>query len=140
MTILRLTFAGQIKKAEHKTAGGKPLVEVSICKKNRTKQGEPDAFTWARIALWEPAEFQVGKLLKGAFIAGTGELTLRSYIDKDGAKASSMEVSCRSFDVEVSAGEGDQPTRTDRPTAATTAPTRSAAPAAAAGTNDEPPF
>ena len=111
MTILRLSFAGQIKKADHKTAAGKPLVEVSICKKNRTKQDEKDAFTWVRIALWEPAEFQVGKLVKGAFIAGTGELTLRGYKDNDGAKAVSMEVSCRSFDVEVLSSEATQPTR-----------------------------
>ena len=103
MTVLRISFAGEIKKADVKSVGGKSLVELSICKKNRTKDGEPEAYTWLRIALWSPAAFQVPKLVKGSFIAGTGELTLRSYEGKDG-RASSLECSCSSFDVEVSDG------------------------------------
>lgn len=131
MTILRLAFAGQIKKAEHRNAAGKSLVELSICKKNRTKQGEPDAFTWVRVTLWEPAEFQAPKLVKGSFIAGTGDLTARSYDGKDG-KATSLEVSCRSFDVEVSDAESSTaPAQAPRPTRP--------APAAQAET-EEPPF
>lgn len=102
MSLLRLFFAGQIKKVEHKTAAGKALVEVSICKKNRTKENDKETFTWIRATIWEPAEFQVAKLFKDAFIAGSGEMTLRSYADKDGKDRVSCEVSCRSFDVEVS--------------------------------------
>jgi single-stranded DNA-binding protein len=130
MTILRLAFAGVVKKAEHRTAAGKSLVEVSICKKNRTKQGEPDAFTWIRVTLWEPAEFQAPKLVKGSFIAGTGDLTARSYEGKDG-KAVSLEVSCRSFDVEVSDGAPAESAPAPRPTR----------PAQAAQSEtEEPPF
>lgn len=103
MTILKAQFAGEIKKADHKEVGGKKLVEVSICKKNRGKQGDPDTFTWLKVAIWEPADFQVPKLVKGAFIAGSGDMTLRSYEGKDG-KASSLECRATSFDVEVSDG------------------------------------
>jgi single-stranded DNA-binding protein len=103
MTIFRLTFAGEIKKADTKSVGGKSLVELSICKKNRTKDGDPESYTWLRIGLWEPAQFQIPKLVKGSFIAGSGELTLRSYEGKDG-KATSLECRCSSFDVEVSDG------------------------------------
>lgn len=103
MTILKAQFAGEIKRADHKDVGGKKLVEVSICKKNRGKQGDPDTFTWLKVAIWEPAEFQVPKLVKGAFIAGSGDMALRSYEGKDG-KASSLECRATSFDVEVSDG------------------------------------
>jgi single-stranded DNA-binding protein len=103
MTILKAQFAGEIKKADTKNIGGKTLVEVSICKKNRTKDSEPEAFTWLRVGIWEPAAFQLPKLVKGAFIAGCGDMTLRSYEGKDG-KASSLECRCTSFDVEVSDG------------------------------------
>lgn len=110
MTIFKAQFAGEIKKADIKTIGGKTLVEVSICKKNRTKDGEPEAFTWLRVGIWEPAAFQLPKLVKGAFIAGCGDMTLRSYEGKDG-KASSLECRCTSFDVEVSDGSprGESP-------------------------------
>jgi single-stranded DNA-binding protein len=103
VSILRLSFAGQIKKAEHRDAGGTPLVEVSICKKNQGKKGE-DTFTWVDINVWKPADFQTAKLVKGNFIAGTGEMTMRSYVDKGGTKGHSIEVRCTSFDVEVSDG------------------------------------
>ena len=101
MTLFRLQFAGRITKAEHKTAGNKPLVEVSLCRKY--KQGDEEFFTWVRVSIWEPAAFQTDKLHKGAFIAGSGDFKLRSYT-KDGVKGTSAEVTCRSFDVEVSDG------------------------------------
>lgn len=104
MTILRIHFAGQIMKAEHKDAGGKPLCEVSVCKKHKGRNGAEDTYTWLRVSLWEPAEFQKPKLVKGAFIAGSGDLQLRSYTAKDGSKGSSLECRSTSFDVEVSDG------------------------------------
>lgn len=135
MTIFKLQFAGEIKKAEHKTAAGKQLVEVSLCKANRKKEGEQDTFTWIRVTIWEPADFQAPKLIKGSFIAGSGDMTHRSYM-KDGQKGHAIELSCRSFDIEVAAGNGDAPTRTDRPAAK---PTRPAAPPPAPF-DEEPPF
>lgn len=101
MTIARITFAGQIKKAEPKTAGGKQLVEVSICKKQKGRNGAEDTFLWLRISCWEPAEFQTSKLVKGAFIAGSGDLSTRAWTDKDGKNQVSLEVRCGSFDFEV---------------------------------------
>ena len=108
MTILRLTFAGQIKKAEHKTINGKALAEVSICKKQKGRNGADDTFCWVKASIWEPAEFQIAKLVKGAFIAGSGEFSSRSYDGKDG-KATSLECRCSSFDVEVSGDAAPQP-------------------------------
>lgn len=107
MTILKAQFAGEIKKADHKEVGGKKLVELSICKKNRTRQGEPDSFTWLKVALWEPADFQIPKLVKGAFVAGSGDMQARTFDGKEG-KQSSLECRCTSFDLEVSDGQPRQ--------------------------------
>jgi len=137
VTIMRLTFAGTITKAEPKMAGDKPIVEVSLCKKHKSK-GE-DTFTWIRVTIWQPAEFQVAKLAKGNFIAGQGDVQLRSY-EHNGEKRSSLEVRCTSFDVEVCAQE----VRGETAQAPAQLPmkSRSAAPTSAAVYDDHnsPPF
>ena len=130
MTIMRLTFAGTITKAEPKMAGDKPIVEVSLCKKHKSK-GE-DTFTWIRVTIWQPAEFQVAKLVKGNFIAGHGDVQLRSY-EHNGEKRSSLEVRCTSFDVEVAAQEV-------RGETAAAAPSRSPLSTPSSAPVDEPPF
>lgn len=132
MPIARLTFAGEIKKSEHKIVGGKPLVEASICRKQKGRDGAEDTFMWLRIAIWSPAEFQTAKLVKGAFIAGSGELSTRAFTDKDGKNQVSLEVRCTSFDVEVIGGEQ----RDDAPPA----PRRPAPASPKAGDDSEPPF
>ncbi len=117
MTILKAQFAGEIKKADHKEVGGKKLVELSICKKNRTRQGEPDAFSWLKVCLWEPADFQIPKLVKGAFVAGSGDMQLRSYDGKEG-KQTALECRCGSFDLEVSDGQPRQQSASAAPSSA----------------------
>jgi single-stranded DNA-binding protein len=112
MTIFRLAFAGEIKRIEFRTVGNDQLAEFSICKKNKTKDGEEDSFTWATISLWKPASFQLPKLVKGAFVAGSGEFHLRSYVDKEGLKRQSAECRCTSYDVEV-AGPAESKTATE---------------------------
>lgn len=104
MTLMRMFFSGQIKKAEHREAGGKPLVEVSLCKKHKGRNGAEDSYTWARLTIWEPAEFQVPRLVKGSIISGSGDVQLRSYVAKDGTKAHSLELRCTSYDIEVEEG------------------------------------
>ena len=136
MTMLKLSFAGFITKAEHKQAGSKSLIELSICKKNRVKEGDPEAFTWIRVAVWECPEFLVPKLVKGAFVAGSGDMTLRSYVNKDGAKAVSCEVRCSGYDIESGVPKDGAPAQV-----AQSAPVPAAKlPGAASPTDDEPPF
>lgn len=109
MTILRIQFAGEIKKAESKNVGGKSMVELSLCRKHKGRNGGEDTFSWLRVSVWEPAEFQVPKLVKGAFVAGSGDFQLRSYQDKDGKDRVSAECRSTSFDIEVSDGQQRSP-------------------------------
>ncbi len=125
MTILRIAFAGEIKKADHKQINGKAMVEVSLCKKHKGRNGAEDSFTWIRVAIWEPAEFQLAKLTKGTFIAGSGDFQHRSY-EKDGKTGHSCDVRCTSFDVEIG-GSVTESGAVKRP-------------AAAAPLDDEPAF
>ena len=133
MTIFRISFAGEIKKADHRTAGGKALVEFSLCKKNRTKQGEQESFTWIKVTLWEPADWMAAKLVKGAFVAGSGDMSTRSY-EKDGEKKTSIEVRCTGFDVELprDGQSADAPAPPPRSVPRT--------PAGGGGVDDEPLF
>ena len=102
--IFRISFAGNITKAETKQVGEKTLVEVSLCKKFKGRNGGEESYTWLRVNIWEPADFQTPKLVKGAFLAGSGEFQLRSFEGKDGSKQVSAECRCSSFDIEVTDG------------------------------------
>ena len=129
MPIMRLQFSGEARKVEHKTIGGKSAVEIQLCKKNYTPQGQEATFTWVRVTVFEPKEFQ--KFHDGGFVSGSGELSMRSYTDKEGNKKQSLEVRCTSFDVEtprvVEAAEAPAPApKPQRPSGG--------------GSVDEPPF
>lgn len=50
MSVMRINFAAPIHKVEFKEVGGKSLAEVSVCKKNRTKDGAEPSYSWLRIA------------------------------------------------------------------------------------------
>lgn len=96
----RLHFAGEIRKSETKTLGGKQMVEVQLCQKNYAPKDQEPSFTWLRIAVWEPKDFTLAKLGVGMFIAGSGEFSLRSFMNKDGVKQQSAEVRCSNFDID----------------------------------------
>lgn len=131
MTIFRMTFAGPIAKVEFRQVAAKTLVEVSLCRKHKGRNGGEDTFSWVKVIIWEPPDWMTPRLVKGAMIGGTGEYQLRSYEGKNG-KAYAAEVKCSSFDVEVSGGgdrtQEEQPTPRPRPVPV--------APPA----DDEPPF
>lgn len=110
MPNLRLQFSGEARKVEHKTIGGKSAVQIQLCKKNYAKQGDEPTFTWVTVMVWEPKEFQ--KFYEGGFVAGSGEFSIRSYVDKDGNKKQSAEVRCTSFDIETPRpSEGSEPVK-----------------------------
>lgn len=139
MTMLKILFAGEIKKAEHRMAGQDPICELQICKKNKTKEGDEPTFTWIRVTCWKPADFIVPRLVVGAFVTGCGDFSLRSY-EKDGVKRQSAEVRCGSFDVEVG-GHAEKGAGEQWPARPAAAPAqRAPAPSASSVNDDSPPF
>lgn len=138
MSRFRLEFSGEVKRVEHRTAGGKALVEFSLCRKNRTKEGEPEAFTWVKVQLWEPADWLANKLTKGAFVAGSGDLTLRSY-QKDGQKDRVIEVRCSGFDIDMARDAQPAPAE-EGETIGRNGLRQNPRPAAGGGDLESPPF
>lgn len=136
MSTFKLMFAGHIKNAEHKTVGGKPMVEVSLCRKNKTKEGDPEQFTWVRVTCWDVKDFQATKMVKGSYISGIGDCILRSYVNKEGVKAQSLEVRCGSFDID----QPDDRQQTDQAPAQRPLKPDHAKAAATDSTSEEPPF
>lgn len=97
--MLRLQFGEFVRKCEHKTIGNDPAIAIQCCRKNYTKDGAEPTFTWINITIFKAPPWMAKKARVGAFIAGSGEFTLRTY-DKDGQKKQSADVRCNSFDVD----------------------------------------
>jgi single-stranded DNA-binding protein len=135
MTLLKLTFAGKAMKVEHKMAGDKPIIEVSLCRKQKGRGNEPETFCWIRVTIWNAPEF-MKRIQKGTFISGCGDFSSRSYEGNDG-KATALEVRCSGFDVEIDGGE-PATDQSARPTQA--APVKPAMGGGASGDVDGPPF
>jgi hypothetical protein len=134
-----MMYAGHIKKVEHKQVGGKALVDLSLCKKQKGRNGAEDSFVWLRVSLWEPAAFMIPKLVKGAFISGSGEFSVRTY-DKDGVEKISMECRSGSFDVEIAGDAEPQQAAQPEPTPVKVAHRHVPAVAVGGTVEDEIPF
>lgn len=120
-------------------AGDKPIIEVSLCRKQKGRNNEPDTFCWIRVTIWQPPEF-MSRLVKGSWVAGSGEMTTRSY-EKDGEKRTSIEIRCGSYDVEIGdSAPGDAVVQQAQ--ALVTRPTATGGGKGSAGGSsfDEPPF
>ena len=137
MTAFRLSFSGEIKTVETKNFNGTQFAELSLCKKNYAKQGVDPTFTWVRVSIREPADFLVAKLVKGAFIAGSGEMSARTYQDKDGKGKTSIDIRCTGFDVDMPRGDAVADPSCDPQDQQREQSMPRPAPAAA---DDEPPF
>lgn len=130
MSYFRITFSGHIRTVKPKEVKGNPAIEISLCRKNHTKDGEEPKFTWLNILVYKPAPWQIDQLKVGKFIAGSGEFTTRPFVDSNGVSRTASEVWCSSFDI-------DGPKPDDAPA---TPAQLAAAPSAPAKPGDEPPF
>ena len=147
MTLFRTFFAGEIKRADVRTVGDKSVLEFSLCRKNYGKKdASPDdaTFTWINVAIWDPKEFIAENAKKGAYVAGSGEMEMTSYIDKEGEKKAKITIRTTGFDIEFQRGfAGDaEPAAQSEQRKAAVKPAenyrpRQAAPVVA---DDEPPF
>ena len=134
--MLRLQFSGEIRKPLVKTIGQDQAIEFQVMKKNYAKQGEEATFTWVRVTLFKPAQFQFDQLQEGNFIAGSGEFTLRSFVNSSGVKLTSAEVRCTSFDVDCPRTEHTRALAQDKPAPSPSRP----APATPEDDTNSPPF
>jgi len=78
------------------TAGGTPVANtrLAVSKRRKGKDGErQDDTTWVTLVFWDRlADLVSNYVSKGSQIAVRGELQVRAYEDKTGAKRESTEV------------------------------------------------
>lgn len=101
MTQFKLQFSGEIKKSREFNMGTKHAFELQLMKKNYAPQGAEPSWTWIKVMVVDPKDFQKDWFTEGKFIAGSGELSLKSYINKDVVKQQSIEIRCSSYDIDA---------------------------------------
>jgi single-stranded DNA-binding protein len=113
VTQMRMIFSGEVRKPVVREYDGKNILSFQLMKKNYNKDKSAEAaYTWLNVTVFDAKPFQVRQFAEKAFVAGSGEFTLRSYADKDGSKRQSADVRCNSMDVDsayVERGETAEP-------------------------------
>ena len=133
---MRLTFSGEVRKPVVREHEGKSILSFQMMKKNYNKDKSADvAYTWLNITVFDVKPFQLQQFTERAFVTGGGEFTMRSYVDKDGAKRQSVDVRCSSMDVDAAYVEREQGQEAPSKTTHHNVVSHSTATA-----NDEPPF
>ncbi len=118
--MIRGIVSGEVKRADHRSAGTKDLTELAICRVNgKPKDGEQPTFTWVKINVWDAPDWMANQLVKGAWITAIGDLTLRKYQAKDGTEKHTLEMRCSSFDIDVMKAHAteEQPAQVQKPVA-----------------------
>ena len=109
MTVFRINFSGEVRKPTVKEYDGKKILSMQMMKKNYNKDKSAEAtYTWLNVTVFDAKPFQLAQFVEKAFVAGSGEFTLRSYVDKDGSKRQSADVRCNSMDVDSAYVEREQ--------------------------------
>ena len=109
MTVFRMSFSGEVRKPTVKEYDGKKILSVQLMKKNYNKDKSAEAtYTWLSVTIFDAKPFQVAQFVDKAFVAGSGEFIMRSYVDKDGSKRQSADVRCNSMDVDSAYVEREQ--------------------------------
>jgi len=132
MTVLSVAFSGRIKKVREFTAQSKQCFDVSVCKKNYTKPGEADSYSWLNIKVFDVHEKMAPYFVAGNSISGVGELTLRSY-EQEGVKKQTMECVVYRGAYTVDGAEATKPAPAAAATPVATKPAKEQS-------DDEPPF
>lgn len=101
----RFTFSGNIGQdvEVRQTQGGKSVANFSVAVKSGW--GDNESTTWLRCVIWgkrAESEKLLAKLIKGARVFGSGEISLREWQDNDGNKQKSLELNID--DIEVMLG------------------------------------
>lgn len=98
MSRFHIEFSGQVRKPEVRDMGDKKILSFQLMKKNyaKDKNAEP---TWTHVnfTLFDAKPFQIDQFKQDVFVAGGGEFSMRSWVDKDGNKRQSADVRIDNF-------------------------------------------
>lgn len=105
------SFSGLVRlggEPESKDVGGTNLISVSLA--STTGFGDKKATTWILGNFWGDRWLKVATFLeKGCLIWVEGEISLRTYTNKDGLEKQSLELRVNSMDLAGGKKEGGSP-------------------------------
>lgn len=104
MSRLHLSFSGEAKYTAVKDVGDKKVLEFQIAKKNYSKERlskEDEQWTNIRVTMFGASQIDIDRVKDGVFVSGSGEFSVRSYVDKNGVKKHSNEVRVSAFGLDT---------------------------------------
>lgn len=136
-----MTFSGEAKYVTVKDVGDKKVLEFQISKKNYSKEKlskEDEQWTNVRFSLFGASAIDIERVRDGVFVAGGGDFSSRSYMDKAGGKKTSLDVRVQAFGLDAPSVEREQAEPAPVPRAQKSVVADASA--CGAGGSDEPPF
>ena len=104
MSRMHLSFSGEAKYVAVKDVGDKKVLEFQVAKKNYSKEKlskEDEQWTNLRITFFGASQMDIDRVKDGVFVSGSGDFSVRSYVDKAGAKKYSNDVRVSSFGLDT---------------------------------------
>jgi single-strand DNA-binding protein len=95
--MLNLSIAGSLgRDAELRTAGQSQVCSFSVGVSTYDRAAKQKATVWVRVSVWGRRGERLAPMLsKGGRVACSGEMTLRTYVDKAGATVTSVELTAQ---------------------------------------------
>jgi single-strand DNA-binding protein len=95
--MLQLSIAGSLgRDAELRTAGQSQVCSFSVGVSIYDRAAKQKATVWVRVSVWGRRGEQLAPMLsKGGRVACSGEMSLRTYVDKAGATVTSVELTAQ---------------------------------------------
>jgi len=93
--------------AKIRTVGENNVTEfsVAVTESYKDKQGNwVNSVSWEPVVLWNPSDYQVAHLKKGAHIEVSGRIRRRTYNDKDGVERMVVETIANTVQISKEAG------------------------------------
>ena len=111
--MLNLSIAGCLgRDAELRDAGQSQVCSFSVGVSTYDRAAKQKATVWARVSVWGRRGEQLTPLLKkGVRVACSGEMSLRTYVDKSGATVTSVELTAQEVTL-LGGGDRDKPAAT----------------------------
>ena len=104
MSRMHLSFSGEAKYVTVKDVGEKKVLEFQVAKRNYSKEKlskEDEQWTNLRVTFFGASQVDIDRVRDGVFVSGSGDFSVRSYVDKAGVKKHSNEVRVSAFGLDT---------------------------------------
>ncbi len=109
--MLNLSFAGTLgRDAETRTAGSSDVTEFSVAVSGYDRRAKAKTTTWLKVNIWGQRGAQLaGMVEKGSRVAGSGQLEIQSFTNRDGEEKLSYVVTVQDLTLQSFKADRDEP-------------------------------